>query len=210
MMKLKTIFINILIIFSCSNCTTKANIYRFNSANFDKINNKIHNWQLNGKLFWYQKSDKKSATCYVNWQKIKNKSQITFYSAFNMQNIILETYHGNKNDNKNNNQIKILSKNGKKYNNNNDYELQKTINLLPLNLNNLAYWLLGVPNPSKNYILTTNGFKQDNWSIIYDNYQQKSQSLFMPTKIIIKNCNDIPDISLTTIIKIQVLNFKEL
>jgi len=197
-----------------SGCSTNINDkFKFNPKQFSIINNKIHTWKLDGKISWHHKSDNKSATCYMNWQKFNNKSQITFYSALNIQNLVIESY--------NNNQIKILSKNGKNYNNiksidtiadpydtDNDTaevnELQKTIDQLSINLNNLTYWLLGIPNPLKKYILIKDGFKQDDWNITYTAYQpSSSQNLPMPTKIIIKN-SDPKNIM---IIKIIVMNF---
>ena len=214
-MKLKTIYltiISLLIILCTSNCATSIyNInhkseFEFDPKQFTIIHNKIHNWQLNGKIHWHQKSGNKSTTCYMTWQKIDNKSQITFYSALNLQNVVIESY------NNQNNQIKILSKNGKDYTGSKDInintetdELQKAIDSLSLNLNNLTYWLLGTPNPLKNYILINNGFKQDNWLITYSDYQQKSEHLYMPTKILIKNSNK----KNITIIKIMILDFNQ-
>lgn len=215
---IKTINILIIICFcSCStNVSTIKNNHQFNSQQFPIIWNKITDWQLKGKISWQHYLTNKSANCYVNWQKSGNKSVITFYSPLNIKNLtieVIESYNNEKN-----NQIKILSKNGKNYNNiDNDpdinaeiNQLQLAIDQLSLNINNLTYWILGVPHPLKKYTLLKNGFKQDDWLVNYKDYQQEKLDIFhIPRKIIIKNI--APNLSANKIgvIKIIIIDFNQ-
>ncbi len=193
----------------CSYKISKINSHpHFNPQQFSVIHNKINNWQLRGKISWHEKRQNKSTICYLNWQKNNSKSTITLYSALNMQNLVIETI---ENHNNRQNNIKIISKNGKNYHNVNHktamnsetVALQQAIESLPLNLNYLTCWLLGMPDLSKKYILINDGFKQDNWTVTYSdyiNYQRTNvQNLFMPKKIVIHNSN--------MVIKIMVTNF---
>ena len=212
----KTINILIIICFcSCStNISTIKNKHQFNQQAFPSIWNKVTDWQLNGKISWQHHLTNKSANCYVNWQKRQNKSLITFYSPLNIKNLTIEVIE-NYNDQKKN-QIKILSKNGKKYNNI-DYDhdinaeinqLQLAIDQLSLNINNLTYWILGVPNPLKKYTLLKDGFKQNDYIVHYSHYKQEKLSmLYMPRKIIIKNVMSNLNTNEIAIIKIVVINF---
>lgn len=209
--------INILIIICFCSCTTNVstikNNHQFNPQQFPLIWNKVTDWQLNGKISWQHYLINNSSNCYVNWQKSGDKSLITFYSPLNIKNLtieVIESYNNRKD-----NQIKILSKNGKNYNNNDDPDINAEINQLKLaidqlslNINNLTYWILGIPHPLKKYTLLKDGFKQDDWLVNYRDYQQEKLSkLYMPRKIIIKNV--IPNLNANkiAIIKIVVINF---
>lgn len=137
-------------------------------------------------------------------------SAITFYSPLNIKNLtieVIESYNNRKH-----NQIKILSKNGKNYNNTDDNPdinakinpLQLAIDQLSLNINNLTYWTLGIPHPLKKYTLLKEGCKQDDWLVHYGDYQQEKVSmLYMPRKIIIKNV--MPNLNSNKIAIIRLL-----
>ena len=187
--KIKLKVFSIVIVILCGCNPNINNHYDFNPKQFNKINSQLDNWQLNGKISWHHKPTNHSAMCYMDWQKNNKKSKITFRSAMNIKNVTIESDDG---------KINIVSSS------NNLDEVQKDIQdiskTISLNLNNLNYWLLGVPNLTNSYLLVKDGFKQQDWEILYSKY--KSYGGFMlPTKITMRNAKS------QTVIKIVVSSF---
>lgn len=174
-----------------SSCSPNINKqFKFNPNNINIINKKIYNWQLNGKISWLHKATNDNCICYVDWQKNYNKSIITFRSPMNIKNITIES---------NGETIKIInsSDNIKET----QYNLENISKTISLNLNNLNYWLLGIPNINSKYILINNGFRQNNWDVIYSNYKLNN-NLLLPNFIVMKNA------STQTVIKIFINSLK--
>lgn len=187
-----------MVICLCS-CSTKSHL-RDQAQQFDVINNKIFNWTINGKISWHNKLNHHAGTCYINWKKLNDKTQIRLQSALNLENLVIESDSYNK--------IKVLSKNGKIYNysiddaiktetdNKHIHELEQikeTINNISFNIDHLNYWLLGIPSPSHRAVLTKNGFKQAGWEVTYSNYKKfdpyydENNQLMLPSKIVAIN-----------------------
>lgn len=164
--------------------------FKFNPNKINIINKKIYNWQLNGKISWSNKATNDNSLCYIDWQKNNNKSIVTFRSIMNIKSVTIES-NGEK--------IKIInsSDNIKET----QYNLENISETISLNLNNLNYWLLGTPNINRHYSLINNGFRQDNWDILYSKYKQNN-NLLLPTFIIMKNADT------QTLIKIFISSFK--
>ena len=109
--------------------------------------------------------------CYVKWQKDNKKSYITLSSVMNLKTVNLEIDNG---------VVKIIN------NSNNDdkliQDIDNVIKNISINLDNLNYWLLGVPNPNNAYKLIKDGFEQHNCKINYFQYTNNS-GVVLPTFI---------------------------
>lgn len=187
--KLINILAILVLLNSCG--TNKINQqFKFNSNKINIINKQIYNWQLSGKISWSHKPTNDNFICYVDWQKKYNKTIITFRSPMNIKNVTIES-NGEK--------IKIInsSHNIKET----QYNLENISETISLNLNNLNYWLLGIPNINSNYSLINNGFRQNNWDVMYSNYKLNN-NLLLPSFIIMKNADT------QTIIKIFISSLK--
>ena len=189
--KIKSIFISIIIILNgcTSNINAFNNQFKFNNEQLSILNNQLDNWKLTGKISWHHQQPKQSAICYVDWRKNNKKSQITFRSVMNIKSLSIESDNG---------KIKILNSSD------NIDEVEKNLETMSktisLNLDNLNYWLLGVPNPNHDYFLIKDGFKQQNLHIIYLTY--KPQGTFvLPTKILMKNMES------QTVIRVAINSF---
>ena len=187
--KIEQWVVGIIIVILCG-CTANINDpFKFNTKTLGVLKKPIDNWQLKGKISWHQKQPNKSAICYIDWQKNNKKSKIDFRSIMNIKSVSIES---------DNDKIKVISSSD------NIDEVQQDVDAMSkaisLNLNNLNYWLLGVPNPKYDYFLLKDGFKQQNWHIIYLKY--KSQGDFiLPNKILMKNLDS------DTVIKIVISSF---
>ena len=184
----KATYINIFFIlitlglYSCTPGVNKFNnAFTFSPKRFVVIN-KINNWQLNGKLSWHDKKNNQTVICYVKWQKDNKKSYITLSSVMNLKTVNLEIDNGAvKIINNSNNADKLTQ------------DIDNIIKNISINLDNLNYWLLGVPNPNNTYKLIQDGFEQHNCKINYFQYTNNSGvvlpafiSLQMKPEIIIK------------------------
>jgi outer membrane biogenesis lipoprotein LolB len=195
-------------IYSCANHKDITNnnltpLYPINKQQFTSNHNKIINWHAKGKISYHDHSCYPYTTCYIDWLKTPDKSTVSLHSALNLQNVVLEYQ---------NNNLRLLSKNGKAYNNPNKNpelaDIKYTIQELSLNLNNLTNWIIGIPNLDKPYSLTQHGFNQDNWQIHYDKFKfLPYDNLCVPKKIIMKNYADSPS-DKPIVIKIIITNFE--
>jgi len=188
--KLSTASIIIVTLFGCtSNINHFNNQFKFNTEQLGVLKNQLDNWRLQGKISWHQKQPNQSVICYVDWQKNNKKSRIDFRSIMNIKSVSIESE---------NNKIKVISSSD------NISEVQKDVDAMSkaisLNLNNLNYWLLGVPNPKHEYFLLKDGFKQQNWHIIYLKYKTQG-GVILPDKILMRNINS------QTVIKIAISSF---
>jgi outer membrane biogenesis lipoprotein LolB len=190
---------------SCSTSMSKAKLIT-GSKSYPKIQQQIDNnffaCQIKGRISWQNRLDKTGGYGYLYWEKKSDSSRITLYSPFNVQNLTIEiTKH---------NQINSITKNGKPRLFIQEKELDYIKLLLP-KIDNLIYWLFGVPNPKKIYYLTKQGFRQDEWIINYFNYKpnkciSSAEEMLLPQKIFLQKF--IPHIGEDFIIKIIIHDLK--
>lgn len=186
MNNIKIIFKIVVLSGLLTSCTVKKinidnKILKQNQAIYQNLNN----WHLKGKISWHHKPTKNFAVCYIDWQKNNNKSDIIFRSAMNIKSISIQLDNG---------KFKILNNNQAQAATKDIEDISKSIQL---NISNLNYWLLGVPAKGAKYSLIENGFRQQGWEVIYDQYKTYN-NFILPTKIIMKNFKS------QTIIKVAI------
>lgn len=182
--------------------------YLHNSDNIKQrqIYHKINNWQLKSKIQILNLNTKQSCICYMDWEKINLKSTVKLYSLFNLQSLTLDS------DNYSNT-VKFkhnhVSNNLEHNKHNLDLDLDHWINAGLIKINDLNYWLIGLPNYKNTYNIINHGFIQNNWKITYANYTPSKSlpNLLFPRKIFITRIkhisntnNNIPNIKLKIIV----------
>lgn len=142
--------------------------------------NNIERWKLTGKLSLI--THKKSSTISIYWKQKNNNYHIELSAPLGQGDALITGDHS---------KVKIQTSEGKTMQDTNPQALLYKQFKLSIPINNLQYWIKGLPSPTiKTQELRVNpagylkSFRQNQWAISYVSYKKINKTLALPTEIL--------------------------
>ena len=174
----------IILLFGCHKNNLALSVAQSNEQRYSHLIEKIiniPNWNIEAKAQLVDLKHNNSFMFYLTWDALQGYSIVNLRSNFNIKSIILKVYDSASNN------IEILEK--KENSNHLKLTLYNFLNKSNFKVNNLRYWLRGIPNPKLSYNVNKTGFVQDNWSITYKDFKEivlAKKNVLVPNMIILE------------------------